>query len=660
MGAGPRGSWQIKVADFGVASVSDLQRLVELQITHYGSFEEKADGQNGATTPVGTAMYRAPELLAGGAPSIQGDVYALGVMLYQMVCGDFLETPSVGWESRIADPVLRQDIADAANIDPSRRIGTASELAARLRTLESRRTEMEVRAAEIAVGEQARRAMENARLRRPWLVLAMVALVVGLCASLWFALRAERARKTAQAQAARAIRLEKFTEDLFTAGDDRVPAKDETAQTLLARGVKKAYALNEDPAEQAELLQTLGTVYEEMAVFDVADNLLQASLKEKERVFGTESSEAANALQALSSLRESQGRNGEALAFAQRASGIDARALPPDDPQTLSAEIKMGEALVALGQYQKAQALLAMVVQKERGNPNRVADLSTALTDLGNAEFYLGNLAEALRLDAEVLATDRQRLGDKHPDVGDDLINLSQLEFQVGDYAKAEADGREALAIYSGWFAPGHYEIAAAETTLSDALIYSGKVQEAMPLLSDALHTEQVQFTGSNEKTAHTLAALGHAEHLLNHPDLALSYYQKAEAQYRSLFPEKDYRLASMLYNQGKIHGEQRRMSQAKAVLQEALSIDMARLPPTDKRLLDIRLLLGEVLLADHQPTTAQPLLAQSYKDASTCGAPCKEELSRAAQALQNLASDSHTSIPQGTENARQMIRPGA
>jgi eukaryotic-like serine/threonine-protein kinase len=178
--------WRIKVADFGVASVNDLQRLLELQITHYGSFEEKTGGDNGANTPVGTAMYRAPELLAGAPPSVQADVYALGIMLYQIVSGDFLETPTVGWESRISDPILRQDIADAANIDTSHRIASASELAIRMRTLESRRSEMQIRADEVAAAEQARRSMEHARLRRPWLIFAIVALIAGLSASLWF------------------------------------------------------------------------------------------------------------------------------------------------------------------------------------------------------------------------------------------------------------------------------------------------------------------------------------------------------------------------------------------------------------------------------------------------------------------------------------------
>jgi eukaryotic-like serine/threonine-protein kinase len=641
-GAGQPNPWQVKVVDFGVASVSDPQRLVELQITHYGSFEDNIEGQSGATTPVGTAMYRAPELLAGATPSIQGDVYALGVMLYQIVCGDFLETPSVGWEARIADLVLRQDISDAANIDPARRIASASELAARLRSIEIRRAELARREADSVIAERARRQMENTRLRRPWLIFAAAALVTGLCASLWFAQRAEHARRAAEADAAHARRVEQFTRSLFTAGDDGVASKDMTVEMLLARGVKRARFLTNDPPEQAELLQTLGTVYGAMGYFDTADNLLQSALKEQERIAGTNSPEFAKVLLTLSVLRDGQGREKDALELAQRAYDIDAGALLPDDPQTLDAQVKIGTALNGLGDYKTAAQLVRTVVQKERGQPDRLADLSEAVGILSDAEIYLGNRADALLLDEEGAAIDRQRFGDKHPDIGSDLINLSQLECLSGNYTKAEADGREALAIYRGWFAPGHHEIASAETTLSDALIYSGKPQEAMPLLSDALDTQQAQFAGPDERTAHTLLSLGHAEHILRHLYIALSYDHRAEAQYRSLFPEKDYRLASALYNEGKIYEDQGRMSQAEAVLREALSIDAARLPVTDKRLLDIRLLLGEILVAEHRPTAAQPLISQSYRDAAACGAACIEERNRADKAVQALEEATH------------------
>jgi tetratricopeptide (TPR) repeat protein len=589
-------------------------------------------------------MYRAPETLAGGAASTLADVYALGVMLYQIACGDFMEPLSPGWESRIPDPLLRQDIAAAANIDPAQRIATAADLAARLRTIEARRVEHARRVAATAQQERDRRELERERLRRPWIAFAMLALVVGLCASLWFARRADQARKQAEADAAHARRLEKFTEGLFTSGDDRMPAKDLKVETLLERGVKSARALNNDRPAQAEMLHTLAMVYEDLGLFDKAQQLFAEALKEREQIFGPNSAEVASTLTEFSALRDEQGQEDQALALAQRAVNIDARTLPPSHPQTLRAQTKLGLALVGLGQYEKARQIFQAVVVKDRGKPDQLLDLSDALGGLVEAEGYLGHKAEALRLEEEDLAIDRERLGDKHPDVGDDLIDKAQLECQNGDYAKSEADGREALAIFRGWFAPGHYEIAAAETTLSDPLIWEGKAQEALALLTDALRIQEARFSGPNKQVAHTLAALGSAERALHHYDAALAYYQRAAEQYRALFPAmKDYRLGIMLYNEARVYEAEARLPQAEVALREAVRIDIDRLPADDKRSLDAQILLGQVLVAEHRAAEATPILNQVLKNASVGGAGLQDERDQALKALQSLEGTAHS-----------------
>jgi eukaryotic-like serine/threonine-protein kinase len=182
---------QMKIADFGVASLQDLTLLSKFDISDQGAFD---DADERRTAPSGTAMYRAPELHGGGTPTAQGDVYSLGILLYQLVCGEFYESPSPGWEQKIQDPLLRRDIADAANMNLAQRIPTVDELAGRLKRLEARRTEEEWQAAAAEKAQAAQQALARARLRRPWVVLTIVLLVFGLTVSLWSAHRMFRDR----------------------------------------------------------------------------------------------------------------------------------------------------------------------------------------------------------------------------------------------------------------------------------------------------------------------------------------------------------------------------------------------------------------------------------------------------------------------------------
>src|SRR5436190_16919174 len=202
--------WQIKVADFGSASLFDPARLQALGITNLG-FTQTVSPENGSLT--GTLMYMAPEVLAGQSPSASSDVYALGVLLYQFLVGDFRKPLAPGWESDIADPLLREDIAEAASGDPSNRLSSASDLVERLTTLDQRRAQRgELESAKLRA-QVAERQLAEARARRPWVVLAVIALAAGLAVSFTLYRRAARERDHASRQTAIATSIKQFLSD---------------------------------------------------------------------------------------------------------------------------------------------------------------------------------------------------------------------------------------------------------------------------------------------------------------------------------------------------------------------------------------------------------------------------------------------------------------
>ncbi len=162
--------WDVRLKGFGGLRLADAD---------IGS----ADGPQAVDT---TAPYVAPERIAGGNPTLQSDLYALGVILYQMLVGDLSRPLASGWERDIDDPLLQADIAKAVCENPAHRLSSVAELAARLRTLEARRLEKQEhlqRAPGTVVP-----ALQTGRFRRRQILVAvaMILAMVALAGSLGF------------------------------------------------------------------------------------------------------------------------------------------------------------------------------------------------------------------------------------------------------------------------------------------------------------------------------------------------------------------------------------------------------------------------------------------------------------------------------------------
>ncbi|HEY2662217.1 MAG TPA: winged helix-turn-helix domain-containing protein [Caulobacteraceae bacterium] len=201
------GGWRTRVADFGSGWVTETSRLDALQITDPGF--GGAEGMDGGSLS-GTMMYLAPEVLAGHAPMAAADVYALGVMLYQMVVGDLRRPLTAGWEADVADPLLRSDIAEAAAGDPARRLRSAAELAERLSRLGARRAELLLLEQEQARVSQAEHDLQKTRARRPWVVASLTLLLIGAAGSTALYAQAAQERDHARRESAIAEAISQF------------------------------------------------------------------------------------------------------------------------------------------------------------------------------------------------------------------------------------------------------------------------------------------------------------------------------------------------------------------------------------------------------------------------------------------------------------------
>src|ERR1700739_1085996 len=173
---GQNGDRAVKVCDFGSALLLEPGQLSRMGITNLG-FTRTTETVSSMT---GTVPYLAPEVLSGQAPTAVSDVYALGVILYQIVAGELRRPLSPGWEAQIDDPLLREDIGEAACGDPALRMKDAATVAQRLERLDERKVKR-LRLEEVKARESlAAQRQERLRASRPWMITAAAALALAV------------------------------------------------------------------------------------------------------------------------------------------------------------------------------------------------------------------------------------------------------------------------------------------------------------------------------------------------------------------------------------------------------------------------------------------------------------------------------------------------
>ena len=191
-------------------------------------------------------------------------------MLYQMVAGDLHAPPSPGWEKDIADPLLREDIIDAACVDPARRLQSAELLAERLESLSARHERLNAAAVLAEQAQQATRDLAKLKAQQPWIVATAVMLLLGLSASLLLYRNALSQRNFAARQTAIANSINLFVKDNLLGRSNPFLAGN-TNESLMGAIAAAVPAIDEDfkqePLVAASLHQSIANALDSRLQF---------------------------------------------------------------------------------------------------------------------------------------------------------------------------------------------------------------------------------------------------------------------------------------------------------------------------------------------------------------------------------------------------------
>ncbi len=374
-----KGVWHPMLADFGIGAVADPSELERRNITVAGFTRSLLEPGSSRT---GTRMYQPPEASLGKVASVQGDVYALGVLLFQSVIGDFDQPLGVGWERRLesaraqgwpgpADPAIddlhrgfvHDDIASAVDGDPSTRLSAAAQLDDRLRSLPTR----------IAERQALRRAEQSAtRLRQLRRALAATSAILFMVGGLGaFSFDQWRRARTSEQRAIAGERL---------AGQN---ARQATENANAAR-------------QQSQLaLDTLNVV-----ISDIDKSLakLPASSSVRRRLLDT----VLAHLEKLSGAFVDRSMADRQIAIALGASA-DVILQYGDSPHGrdsgavagLTSPRKEGAALTAMKLYSRATKILESLTRDDPSNVLARRDLALSYNDLAGEQLEFGDAATA-------------------------------------------------------------------------------------------------------------------------------------------------------------------------------------------------------------------------------------------------------------------------
>ena len=529
------GAPRVSLLDFGVARLLDPDA------------DDPITAEAGAPLTPG---YAAPEQLRGGAITTATDVWALGVLLYELVSGrrPFEGDTREAWMEAVlrADPtapsqLTRTQETTASPISPREARRLRGDLdAICLQALRRQPEERYASAHDLAADLRRYLANEPVQARRPSALYraqrfarrhraaVIGASLLGLAVAGGVVSTLVQARET-RAEATRSQATAAFLADLFAGADPTLTAGDSlSALDLLNRGATRLGAdLADQPALRADLATIMGQAYLSLGQADSAEAL--ASLAASLRQPGGPAPDLAGAIDAevvaagATFLRDPQRadslmrrsvdrartlKDDEILfrALRVRAELMTGGLLQPDEHLALLDEtIELGErlgygdtprqgrllylratAMPGFGDPDESEALLREALARQSAAVDPYSR-SITLRDLANQLVYTARADEARPLAEEAVALRERVYGPEHARTARAIATLALVESRAGNQERAEELVRRAIGIQrSERDLPG---LAETLPTLSSTLTQSGRHDEAVRIAREFSNT---------------------------------------------------------------------------------------------------------------------------------------------------------------------------
>jgi serine/threonine protein kinase len=443
---------QPKVLDFGVARVTNSDAQITRQ-TNVGQI-------------IGTLAYMSPERFLADPMDfdIRSDVYALGVILFELLAGSlpYRLGPQLHDSIRTIredDPTPLSAVSRSYRGDIEIIVNTALEKdrAHRYSSAEYMADDIRRHLRDEPIAARRPSAIyrfKKFNRRHKALVIGLstvlLVLVVGIIISTEEAARARRAEQAANAVS------DFLRNDLLAqaspnsqARPDVKPDRDIKVRTVLDRAAArisgKFAAL---PLIEASIRQTVGNTYSDLGLYSDAQRQAARALDLRRRNLGERHPDTLASMHDLATLQWEQGNNAEAERLYAKALEGRRQVLGELHPDTLSSMHYLGLVYLEEAKYSEAESRFRTVLETRRrilGEDH--PDTLMVMEDLATLDSRQRKYAEAVPLYTKVLAAQQRVLGKEHPDTLLTMSNFAVAYRDQGRYSQAESLLQKTLEI---------------------------------------------------------------------------------------------------------------------------------------------------------------------------------------------------------------------
>ena len=658
------------IIDFGIAKAIGDHDPLATMFTRAGHF-------------IGTPVYMSPEQADPGVRDVdtRSDVYSLAVILYELLTGSLPFDPTqlrndVQQEQLrklyLQDPPLPSiqfrkkttTQADTATQTAKLRSTEPQELVSQLRgdldwitmkALERDRTRRYGTPSEFAgdllrfLGNEpvaarpasaAYRFQKYVRRHRLGVSVAAAALLLLVAFSVTQAMQIRRIRderdRTAR-ERDRANRIADFMTRMFKVSNpSEARGNSITAREVLDKASKEIdTGLAKDPETQAQMMDTMGDVYENLGLYTQAEQLNRRALEIRTLALGPSHRDTIVSMRHLSNVLQDQSKYPEAERLARTALDLSRKQFGPSDTETLRAASRLGNLLREEGRYPEAESILRQGLLDLQNNKDTDKKLLISFQqNLAICLAYQGKFADAEKGFREVYGLDRKALGDDNPDVLSDLSNVGNALLQEQKYSEAETTYRQVLESKRRILGPEHPSTLLTMGNLALSLALQKRYAQAEPLYRQVLEIKTRTLGPDNYSTLVTKQQLADNLQEMNRLAEAEQLIREALAsERRVLGPEHSDTLITQ-YTLGEILVSRRLYSEAEAVFRQTLALQI------------------KVLTAHHPQTArtecslAQVVALQGKREeAFTHLQSCVDDGPRPSDLLEALSDDSLSSL---------------